>query len=212
MISKRVLSSIGKKFDSNSHAASQRREFRPAALCNEVNGGRLRKLPHCYALSLKKLTLTLLAILCCITSNVARSTDFQKGLDATQRGDYATALSEWMPFVEQGNYNSQFNLGLLYDKEFGVPQDHKSAVKWYRLVAEEENTIAQFNLGWMYEGEYGVPQDYVYAYMWGSLAASNGSERGRKLRDHVAEQMTSADISAAKKRVCECVSKQYKWC
>ena len=29
--------------------------------------------------------------------------DFQKGLDAAESGDYATALKEWKPLAEQGN-------------------------------------------------------------------------------------------------------------
>ena len=29
--------------------------------------------------------------------------DFQKGLDAVQRGDYTTALREWKPLAEHGN-------------------------------------------------------------------------------------------------------------
>jgi len=29
--------------------------------------------------------------------------DFQKGMDAAQRGDFATALREWKPLAEQGD-------------------------------------------------------------------------------------------------------------
>ena len=58
---------------------------------------------------------------------------FQKGLDAVQRGDYTTALREWKPLAEHGNADAQFNLGVMYDDGEGVPQDYKTAVKWYRL-------------------------------------------------------------------------------
>ena len=50
---------------------------------------------------MKKLTLTILTILFCLTSNVGWSADFQKGLTAAQSGDYATALREFRPLVEQ---------------------------------------------------------------------------------------------------------------
>ena len=40
--------------------------------------------------------------------------DFQKGLDAYQSGDYATALKEWEPLAEQGNADAQYNLGVMY--------------------------------------------------------------------------------------------------
>ena len=35
---------------------------------------------------------------------------FVEGLAATQRGDLATALSEWLPHAEQGNADAQFKL------------------------------------------------------------------------------------------------------
>ena len=53
----------------------------------------------------------------------AFSAEFQKGVDAYDRGDYATALREWKPLAEQGNAPAQFNLGLMYDKGLGVPQE-----------------------------------------------------------------------------------------
>ena len=31
--------------------------------------------------------------------------DFQKGVTAYESGDYATALRDWHPFAEQGNFN-----------------------------------------------------------------------------------------------------------
>jgi hypothetical protein len=36
------------------------------------------------------------------SAGVSWSADFQRGKDAYQRGDYATALREWEPLAEQG--------------------------------------------------------------------------------------------------------------
>ena len=65
--------------------------------------------------------------------------DFQRGLDAYKNKDYATVLHEWKPLAEQGNTDAQTNLGQMYRKGLGVPQDHKTAVKQYRLAAERAN-------------------------------------------------------------------------
>ncbi len=73
--------------------------------------------------------------------------DFSDGVAAYDRGDYATAFSEWKPLAEQGNAGAQFNLGVMYYKGRGVPQDYAEAVKWYRKAAEQGNAGAQFNLG-----------------------------------------------------------------
>ncbi|MCH8098520.1 MAG: sel1 repeat family protein [Proteobacteria bacterium] len=64
-----------------------------------------------------------------------------EGVVAYNRGDYATALREWRPLAEQGDAEAQFNLGLMYYKGRGVPQDYAEAVKWYRLAAEGKGTI-----------------------------------------------------------------------
>ncbi len=50
---------------------------------------------------------------------------------AYQRGDYATAVREWRPLAEQGNASAQYNLGLMYDKGQGVPQDYAEIIRFY---------------------------------------------------------------------------------
>ena len=147
-----------------------------------------------------------------LVGNPAFSADFQKGMDAFDREDYATALREWKPLAEQGYALAQNNLGVMYEKGQGVSQNYKTAVKWYTLAAEQGYALAQFNLGVMYDKGEGVLQYYVSAHMWGNLGASNGSENGAKLRDLVAKKMTPADISKAQRLARECVKKNYKGC
>ena len=84
------------------------------------------------------------------------SADFNKGLTAAQSGDFATALKEWKPLAEEGNAAAQNNLGLMYDNGWGVPQDYKESVYWYRLAVEQGYEVAQYNLGLMYEKGKGV--------------------------------------------------------
>ena len=61
--------------------------------------------------------------------------DLQAGLDASDLGDYATAVREWQPLAEQGDVQAQALLGLLYFDGRGVPQDYIHAHKWYNLGA-----------------------------------------------------------------------------
>ena len=102
------------------------------------------------------------------------SADFNKGLTAAQSGDFATALKEWKPLAEEGNAAAQNNLGLMYHNGWGVPQDYKEAVYWYRLAVEQGYAIAQYNLGLMYEKGKGVPQDDKEAARLYRLAAEQG--------------------------------------
>ncbi len=100
--------------------------------------------------------------------------DFNAGVAAYKRGAYATALREWRPLAEQGNAKAQYNLGLMYRKGQGVPQDDAWAVGWWRKAAEQGNAGAQNNLGVMYSNGHGVPQDDAEAVGWWRKAAEQG--------------------------------------
>ncbi len=100
--------------------------------------------------------------------------DFKAGVEAYQRGDYATALTKFRPLAQQGNAKAQFNLGLMYAKGRGVPQDDAEAVRWYQLAAEQGDAGAQYNLGVMYDLGRGVPQDDAEALRWYRRAAEQG--------------------------------------
>ena len=103
------------------------------------------------------------------------SADFEKGWDAYEKGDYATALREWEPLAEQGDVSAQYNLGLMYHSGEGVPKDYKTAHKWFSFAAAEQgDAVAQYNLGQMYRNGQGVPRDYSTAFKWYSLAAEQG--------------------------------------
>lgn len=49
--------------------------------------------------------------------------DFDDGVAAFERGDYAVALREFETLGRQGHARAQFNVGLIYDLGHGVPSD-----------------------------------------------------------------------------------------
>ena len=152
----------------------------------------------------------------------AFSADYQKGLTAYDGGDYATALREWTPLAEQGDVRAQTFLGFMYDQGLGVPQDYKTAVKWYTFAAKTGDAgkqyhrymrlTAQYNLGLMYDEGRGVIQDYVRAHMWFNIAASSGDKDMVKKRDIVAGKMTPSQLEKSQNLARECVRKNYKEC
>ncbi len=101
--------------------------------------------------------------------------------------------------AEQGYAQAQSNLGFMYDKRQGVPQDYAEAVGWYRKAAAQGYAKAQYNLGLMYENGEGVPQDYAQAHMWFNLAAAQGDEEAKNFRDDLAKRMTSEQIAEAQR-------------
>ncbi len=93
---------------------------------------------------MKKLTVTICLTLAVLLGGVGTSwgADFDKGLAAAQSGDFATALREWRPLAEQGDADAQYNLGVMYRKGHGVPQDKVYAHIWYNIAATSGNKKA----------------------------------------------------------------------
>jgi TPR repeat protein len=72
---------------------------------------------------------------------------------------------------------SQLKLGLFYEHGYGVPNDNKEALKWYRKSAENGNDLARSILASMYErGDSGI-QDYAEALKWYRKGAEQGISR-----------------------------------
>ena len=146
-----------------------------------------------------KLTFLLSLTFLFLFSGSVFADDFQDAVDAYKRKDYKTAYKLFLPLAEQGNAfaQAQFNLGAMYFKGDGVPQDYKEAVKWWRLAAEQGLAQAQYNLGVMYGKGQGVPQDDVLAHMWFNLSSSQGITTAIKNRNIVEKKMTKQQIEKA---------------
>ena len=114
------------------------------------------------------------ALLLLAVTSVAAA-DFDAGMRAYNRGDYASAFREFRALAEQGHASAQNNLGYMYDNGEGVPEDDRQAVFWYRKAAEQGNAEAQNNLGAMHATGEGVPEDDRQAVFWYRRAAEQGN-------------------------------------
>ena len=90
--------------------------------------------------------LTIAVLLGSAGVSASASADYQKGWNAYESGDYATALRELRPLAEQGHANAQFHMGVTYAEGVGVPKDYKTAMKWFTLAAEQGNASAQVSM------------------------------------------------------------------
>ncbi len=70
-------------------------------------------------------------------------------------------------------------MGKLYAYGFGVPQNFRRAIKWYKLSAEQGNADAQFALGMLYSYEASIPKDYPQTLKWITLAAEQGHAKAQ---------------------------------
>ena len=167
-----------------------------------------------YVMRYFRLVLLLVMALACATIAVAAS--LEDAEFAYDRGDYTQAARLFPPFAQQGVASAQFNLGVMYAKGQGVPQDYQAALKWFHKAAEQGNASAQNNLGLMYERGRGARQDFILAHMWSSIAAAalNGDEGKTALnrRDYVASQMTAVQIEKAEEMARHCQETKFKEC
>ncbi len=74
--------------------------------------------------------------------------------DAYKRGDYVTALREYLVSAQQGDVDAQFRVGYMYDFALGTPQNRNQAEYWYQLAAQNGHIVAMNNLayGWSEQG------------------------------------------------------------
>lgn len=101
--------------------------------------------------------------------------DYQAGLDAAGKGDFAAAVEEWRPLAEKGDARAQYQLGLLYRHGKGVERDYGEAAGWFRKSAERGLADSQFHLGELYVTGKGVKKDLSKAFEWFEKAAEQGS-------------------------------------
>jgi len=106
---------------------------------------------------------------------LAHKKQFEAGLIAYRSGDFETALRLWTPLAEQGGAAAQSNLGGLYYKGEGLPQDYAAAASWYRKAADQGLAGAQSFLGQLYYKGEGLPQDYAASASWYRKAADRGN-------------------------------------
>ena len=68
------------------------------------------------------------------------------------------------------------DLGDMYYKGIGVPQDYSAAMDWYFFGAKKGNAAAMCSLGIMYEFGEGTEKNLKFAFEWYQTAADNGDK------------------------------------
>jgi TPR repeat protein len=76
--------------------------------------------------------------------------------------------------AQKGDAESQFKLGVAYERTEGGGKDTKEALVWYRKAAEQGHAKAQVNLGLMYYAGDGTAKDIQEAVKWFRKAAELG--------------------------------------
>lgn len=97
--------------------------------------------------------------------------NFKAGVQAIDVDNMPLAFKNFLIAAKEGHADSQFNVGLMYEKGIGTTKNEKEAVLWYNKAAEQGNPGAQYNLGVLYENGIGTPIDFAKANKWYRKAA-----------------------------------------
>jgi TPR repeat protein len=93
---------------------------------------------------------------------------------AVKSGDYVTALQLLLALVDQDNASAERDLGIMYIKGQGVPQDYAIGLRWMRIAANKGLADAQHDLGILYQRGWGAERNEAEAVKWLRLAADQG--------------------------------------
>ena len=76
--------------------------------------------------------------------------------------------------AERGYANAQNQLGVIYKKGEGVPQDMKKAFDLYMQAAVQGLAAGQYNIGNAYYNGNGVDKDIDESFIWYKKSAEQG--------------------------------------
>jgi hypothetical protein len=82
--------------------------------------------------------------------------------------------------ANQGDLDSQYNLGVLYEKGIGTDKDLNKALFWFIKSAENNYSLSQYSLGVLYFSNEGVTKDNAKSAYWIRKAYDSGDERAEK--------------------------------
>ncbi len=75
-------------------------------------------------------------------------------------------------------------------------------------LAEKGNVESQHNLAVLFLMGYDIPQNFTLAHMWANIAASNGHEESKRIRDGLSVVITKEQIARAQDMAVEWMEKQ----
>lgn len=104
-----------------------------------------------------------------------RAQNFLGATLANNAKDKISARKWYYRAAVQGNPKAQLNLGMMYEKGEGGPQDYEKALEWLLKAAEQGNAEAQYEAAGIYvNGSGSVHVDYRAALRLDSQAAEQG--------------------------------------
>jgi len=117
---------------------------------------------------------TLFFLLLSTFSSTSQGNDLELGIYELNRGEFHAAIEQFRPLVAEGYAPAQYQMGVVYQKGYGVAKDGMKALELFELAAKQNYSDAQFELALIYSQGKLVKQDLKKAYQLTHQAAKKG--------------------------------------
>ncbi|MDV7340932.1 hypothetical protein RYZ26_15095 [Terasakiella sp. A23] len=102
--------------------------------------------------------------------------DLERGIEAMEKKEYATARHKFLPLAIKGNPSAQLYIGVMFLLGNGLNTDACEGVKWIDRAAREGDTDAQMMMASILSDvSWGHRPDYHRSYGWLITAIQNGA-------------------------------------
>ena len=129
---------------------------------------------------MNKRTRAVAAGLLCVAAWSASAADLERGMDAYEHGDYATALAEFRPLAAQGDARAQAKYARMMALGQGMPVDLTQSLAWYKKSAAQGDAEGQYGLAYSYAHGEGVAADIDRAVALLQKADAQGYHRATR--------------------------------
>lgn len=125
---------------------------------------------------------------------LASAGPFEDGMAAYQAKNYSQAIIQFKQAAATGNTLAEYNIGIMYSKGLGVPEDDAQAAYWYKKVAYKDIKEGQYTLGMAYFfGGVNLEKDYTEAANWLEKAALQGDAKAQFRMGNIYDQGLGRD-------------------
>lgn len=130
--------------------------------------------------------------------NTAFAGDEIVGFAAFENGDYTTAYPYLMKSAKDGNTDSMYLLGRMFQYGEGIEKNYSEALNWYQKAADKNHELAQLSLGFMYDQGEGTKQNFAEAFKWYMKSAHQGNAIAQR---NIGLMYTTGDGVVANKKL-----------
>lgn len=115
-----------------------------------------------------------LALSAPVAASPLPDTDYDKGEEYLEAGEYLQAMKAFGRAAKNGNTDAQYQIGIMFLEGQGLAANPEDAAYWFRKAAQNGHMGAQFEIGYCFQNGIGVQADRRIAAEWFWRAAEQG--------------------------------------